>query len=423
MSSKIYSINAREILDSRGIPTVEATVILDSGHRGVAAAPSGTSIGSQEALELRDQVPARWGGMGVQKAVGNINNYLSLKLAGLEAGDQQLVDNTILELDGTPNKARVGANATIAVSLATAVAAANYIRLPLYLYLYNLMKTRFSYTLDRLPTPVMNLINGGAHAADNLNFQEFQVVPASNLAYSQALMMGSDIYRELKMILKSKNLPTSVGEEGGFAPVLATNTDALESLTTAIKNLNLHLGNEVFLGLDLAANHFWASAGYQIKDRTNPYLSSEFSGFLIELARKYHLLLIEDPLEESDWSGWTELVKNIGKNAFIVGDDFLVTNSSLLSRAIAEKAATAIIIKPNQAGTLSETINVILLAKAHDIKISISHRSGETADTFVADLAVAAQADYVKFGAPVRGERVAKYNRLLAIETEMMTKK
>lgn len=422
MPSKIYGIYAREILDSRGDPTVETTVILESGYRGIAAVPSGASVGTQEALELRDGEPSRYNGRGVSRAVGHVNNYLGQKLVGLDALDQKTVDDRLLELDGTPNKSRVGANAILSISLAAAVAAANSQRQPLYRYLNDRLNTQVKCPLERIPVPVFNLLNGGLHAGDNVNFQEFQVIPASSFPFHEALETGVNIYQQLKKTLHSQSLTTTVGDEGGFAPVLQSNISALEIIVQALKDTKYRLGAEVFLGLDLAANHFKTPTGYQIKDRPSPFQAKELLDYLQELQKKYQLIYLEDLLEETDWPGWTLAVSQLGEASLVVGDDFLATNPALLERAITEKSVTAMIIKPNQIGTLTEALSVIALAKKNDIKLNVSHRSGETTDTFIADLAVAAQSEYVKFGAPCRGERVVKYNRLLAIEAELIPK-
>ncbi len=418
-SSKIYTAIAREILDSRGIPTVETTVILESGYRGTASVPAGAIRGKYEAVELRDEDKKRYNGMGVLKAVNNVNTVIGPKLKGLDALNQKAVDQAMLALDGTPNKEVMGANAILSVSQATAVAAAAHTRQPLYLYLNQLASATMPTKIERMPTPTLNLINGGLHGAGNLDFQEFHVVPATNKPYHLALEMGEEIYQSVKQILVYRNAIHSVGDEGGFAPNLFTNLDALEVLTEAIRATHYRIGVDVFLGLDVAATHFKKQSGYEIKDRPTAFNSHEFVAYLKELHAKYRLLLLEDPLEEDDWSGWTELVKELGQEVLIVGDDLLATNLQRLQKAIQEKACSAILLKPNQSGTMTEFFDVVTAAKKHDIRCITSHRSGETNDTFIADLAVAIQSDYVKFGAPARGERVAKYNRLLQIEAEL----
>lgn len=418
-NSAIYSVTAREILDSRGYPTVETQVILNSGYRGVCAVPAGASVGKYEAVELRDKDPKRYNGQGVLKAVANVNTVIAPRLRGMDALQQGAIDKTLVELDGSVNKQNLGANALLSVSQAVAVAAAAAVREPLYKYLNRLIQLSVRLQIEKMPTPTINLINGGLHGAGNLNFQEFHVIPATNKPYHEALQMGEEIYQSVKKVLVYRNAIHSVGDEGGFAPNLFTNLDAMEVLTEAIQSSQYRLGVDVFLGLDVAASHFKTERGYEIKDRALGFSSNEFVAYLKDLHSKYRLLLLEDPLEEDDWAGWIELVKQLGNEAHIVGDDFLATNPSRLERAIKEKACTAILLKPNQIGTLSEFMGVVALAKKNDIKCITSHRSGETNDTFIADLAVAIQSDYVKFGAPARGERIAKYNRLLAIESEL----
>lgn len=416
MDTSIYSVTAREILDSRGNPTVETTVILNSGYRGTASVPSGTSIGKYEALELRDDDMARYNGMGVLKAVSSVNTQLAAKLKGMDAAAQGIIDKTMVDLDGTPTKARLGANAILSVSLAAAVAVANQRRVPLYRYLTTLTGVQPPL---KIPTPLLNIINGGKHGAGNLDFQEFLVIPASNKKFPEALELGVEVYQSVRKILEYRNAIHSVGYEGGFAPNLLTNVEALEILFEGIKATRYKFGLDVFFGLDVAATHFKSSRGYQIKDRPETYQTNDFIEFFKSINDKYHLLVLEDPLDEDDWDGWTTITATLGKDILIVGDDLLATNRERLQRAIDQKACSAILMKPNQIGTLSEFLAVAVLAKQSGIKIIVSHRSGETNDTFIADLAVAIAADYVKFGAPARGERVAKYNRLLQIQTEL----
>ena len=419
MDAKIYSVTAREILDSRGIPTVETMVILNSGYRGTVSVPSGTSIGKYEAVELRDEDVKRYNGMGVLKAVTNVNTVIAKKIAGMDAFSQGAIDKTLVDLDGTPNKATLGANAILSVSLAVSVAAANHMKLPLYRYLNRLAGTGKPPEITHIPTPIFNVINGGKHGAGNLDFQEFQLIPATNKPFHTALEMGAEVYQSIKKILIYRNAVHSVGDEGGFAPNLFTNIDALEIMQEAIKNSSYKIGFDVFLGLDIAASYFKTPRGYQIKDRSNPYQSSELIEYYKILHEKYHLLLLEDPFDEDDWESWKKITGSLGSDVLIIGDDLLATNSGRLTRAIQEKACLAILMKPNQIGTLSEFFAVAVQAKQHGLKIVVSHRSGETNDTYIADLAVAVQSEYMKFGAPARGERVAKYNRLLQIENEL----
>lgn len=420
--STIYSITAREILDSRGDPTIETTVVLNSGYRGTASVPSGTSIGRYEALELRDGDANRFGGMGVLKAISNVNQTIASKLRGMDANDQGAIDKLMVDMDGTPNKSKLGSNAILGVSMAVAVASAAQKRVPLYRYLNGFTGNGTPLQITRIPTPIFNVINGGKHGAGNLDFQEFQIIPASNKAFHIGLELGAEIYQAVYKILLYRNAVHSVGFEGGFAPNLMTNAEALNVLLEAIKTTRYKFGLDVFFGLDVAATYFHTDRGYQIKDKATAYQEQEFIEFFRDLNEKYHLLLLEDPLEEDDWSGWSNITRTIGSDVLIVGDDLLATNQERLDRAIKEKACSAILMKPNQIGTLSEFFAVSFLARQAGIKIIVSHRSGETNDTLIADLAVALQADYVKFGAPARGERVAKYNRLLAIESELTAK-
>lgn len=419
-ATTIYGVYSREILDSRGSPTVETTVILDSGYRGTACVPSGASVGTGEAFELRDKDPNRYLGMGVLKAIANVNAVIGPAVKGKNAVDQKGLDELMISLDGTENKSKLGANAILSVSLAAAVATSQATSVPLYRYLNFLYSAYRKVDMIRIPSPLFNVVNGGKHASWNLDFQEFHIIPASNKPFSQALQIGVEIYNSLKDILINRNASHNVGDEGGFAPTLFTNIDGLEVVSEAIRNTPYRLNMDVFLGLDLAASNFKKDRGYHIKDRPVPYTANEFIAFLKELYEKYHLLLLEDALEENDWASWTRLTGELGKQVLIVGDDLCVTNPKRLEKAITEKSCTALIIKPNQIGTLTEVFRTIKMADDHDIKTVLSHRSGETNDTFIADLAVAVQSDYVKFGAPARGERIAKYNRLLQIETELL---
>lgn len=423
MDAKIHTINSREILDSRGNPTIETTVILNSGYRGTASVPSGASIGKYEAIELRDGDEKRYGGKGVKKAIDNITTIIAPKLKNMDALLQGAIDKELVGLDGTPNKSKLGANAVLSVSMAVAAAAANHVRLPLYKYLNRFAGDKTPPPITRVPTPIFNVINGGKHGAGNLDFQEFQVIPASNKLFHEGLEIGSAIYHAVKQILVYRNAVHSVGDEGGFAPNLFTNAEALEILSDAIKATAFRLGFDVFFGLDVAATYFKQDHGYQIKDRAIPYQSEELVTYFKQLNEKFRLLLLEDPLDEDDWPGWVAITKSLGEEILIIGDDLLATNRQRLERAISEKACSAILLKPNQIGTLSEFLAVAVLARKNAMKLIVSHRSGETNDTFIADLAVAMQAEYVKFGAPARGERVAKYNRLLAIEAEIQPPK
>lgn len=423
MSTKIYSIIAREILDSRGNPTIETMVVLESGYRGIASVPAGTSLGKYEAKELRDNDPARYNGMGVLNALSAVNTTIGPKLRGMDALSQQTVDHAMITLDTTEDKHTLGANSILSVSLATAVAAASAQHVALFRYLHALFSQLVSAALVRVPSPIVNVINGGKHGSGNLDFQEFAIVPVSNLRFSDALRLSVEIYQKLKGILQYRNTSTAVGYEGGFAPNLYTNIDAMDLLVEAIKATPYRLGVDVFFGLDVAASHFKTNRGYQIKDKQTPMSPKDFVSYLTDLHKKYRLLILEDALDEDDWSGWTQLTAQFGHDVMIVGDDLLATNPKRLQKAIQDKACSAILLKPNQIGTLTEFLSVVMLAKKNNIQTIVSHRSGETNDSFIADLGVAVQADYVKFGAPTRGERVAKYNRLLQIESELLPQK
>lgn len=413
----IKSIQAREILDSKGNPTVEATVILSDDTFGTAATPSGTSVGKYEALELRDHDDTRYRGLGVLKAIDNITTLISPKLVGMQIDDQQALDKTLIELDGTANKSKLGANATLAVSMAAAKAAAISAHLPLFLYLRNYIYQEGMVV--KMPTPIFNLINGGKHAGQNLNMQEFQVIPASFKTYTESLQIGTSVYKSIETILMRDNMPTLVGDEGGFAPTLPTNEDALKMLSEAIVLSNLRLGYDVFLGIDCAADNYYDNKKYTIKDKEQGMSSQDIISYYAEMAKKYHILYLEDPLSEDDWDGWSIIGNLVSNETIIVGDDLTATNPYRLQMALSKKAISGIIIKPNQIGTVIEALAVVGVARQAGLKIIVSHRSGETTDDFIADFAVAVSADYMKFGAPARGERVVKYNRLLQIDQQL----
>ncbi|MDO8488085.1 MAG: phosphopyruvate hydratase [bacterium] len=414
--AKLTHLYAHEILDSRSTPTLEAVVILDDGSSGVASVPSGSSTSEHEAKELRDLDPNRYLGQGVLKAISNINSEIATKLVGQPIDSVASVDKFLIQLDATPNKSRLGANAILSVSMAVTKALAASAKLPLYKYVASI-----SGLTDQLfvPQPVFNMINGGKHGAGNLDFQEFFVIPNNAHAFSASLETGSVIYHTIKKILARRGAIHSVGDEGGFAPNLFTNLDALEVLSESISETNHKVGVDVELGLDVAANSFYKDGRYIIKDRSSPMESSEFIDYLRDLNGQYHLRILEDGLYEEDWKGWATLTAELGQTTSIVGDDLLATNPALVKTAMEQKACNAALIKPNQIGTISETIEVVKLSRQAGWKIMVSHRSGETNDSFIADFAVGVGADYVKFGAPARGERVAKYNRLLGIETEL----
>ena len=413
---KISRIYAHEILDSRATPTVEAVVILDGGSYGVSSVPSGSSTGSYEASELRDGDANRYLGKGVLKAVSNINNDISKSLSGSDVSSITEFDQKLLALDGTANKTKLGANAILGVSMAMTKALAMSEHLSLYRYIAKIAgNTNKLY----IPDPVFNMINGGKHGAGNLDFQEFHVIPGNMGSFSAQLQVGAEIYQTIKKLLARRGAIHSVGDEGGFAPNLFTNLDALEILNESILEVHHKPGVDVDLGLDVASNSFWADGKFTIKDRSNPMDTGEFIEYLRDLNSQYHLRLLEDPLNEDDWRGWSSITQELGAVTTIVGDDLLVTNKERVKKAITEKACTAVLIKPNQIGTVSETIDVVKLARTANWKVNVSHRSGETTDTFIADFAVGVGSDYAKFGAPARGERVCKYNRFLSIETEL----
>lgn len=415
--SKIKQITAREILDSRGNPTIETTVLLNDNSVGVASCPSGASVGGYEAMELRDRDEKRYRGLGVLLAIENITKTIAPSLQGKDANNQPDIDKTMIDLDGTQNKGVLGANAMLSVSIAVAKAAARSSVLPVFLHLRQFIKKGIPL---KIPTPLFNLINGGMHADNNIDFQEFIVIPATSKTYSEALEIGVAVYNNLKKVLQQNNLSTLIGDEGGFGPSLSTNLDAFPLLKQAIELANLKFSYDMFLGLDAAANHTYKEKRYQIRDKTMSLSSSELIAYYKELNDLYSLLYLEDPLAEDDWEGWTQLVGDSQKT-LIVGDDLTTTNPYRLQMAIEKKAITGIVIKPNQIGTVIEALAVVEVARLSGIKIIVSHRSGETNDDFIADFAVAVSSDYVKFGAPIRGERVSKYNRLLQIEKQLFS--
>jgi enolase len=411
--SQIREIHAREILDSRGNPTVEADVILTSGERGRAAVPSGASTGEHEAVELRDGDTARYGGKGVLQAVANVNNVIAKELKGMDAFDQRALDERLLKLDATPNKSKLGANALLAVSMANARAAANSRKQPLYRYLGG-------EAANTLPVPMMNIINGGAHADNNVDFQEFMIVPVGANRFSEALRMGAEIFHTLKSVLKKKAYATSVGDEGGFAPNLKSNEEAIETILQAVYHAGYKAGSDVLLALDPASSEFHEGSAYVFKKSDGRRLSStQMISFWSEWVAKYPIVSIEDGMAENDWYGWRALTDAIGKRTQLVGDDLFVTNTKFLRKGIDLGVANSILIKVNQIGTLTETLDCIELAKSNGRTAVISHRSGETEDSFIADLAVATNAGQIKTGSLSRSDRIAKYNQLLRIEEEL----
>ncbi len=408
----VVEIRAREILDSRGRPTVEAEVYLANGGIGVAQVPSGASTGSFEAHELRDKDPARYGGNGVAKAVANIEEQIAAELAGMDAFDQMAIDRAMIDLDGTPNKEKLGANAILAVSLANAKAVANALGVPLYRYLGGPLA-------NLLPVPLMNVINGGAHADNNVDFQEFMIVPVGATSFKEALRWGAEVFAALSKVLKEKNLLTGVGDEGGFAPNLESNQAALELLVAAIESAGYKPGSQISLALDVAASEFYNKSNGNYDYDGSSHTPVEFIDYLAGLTTKYPIVSIEDGLHEEDWANWQLLTQKIGSKVQLVGDDLFVTNSVRLRQGIEQKSANSILIKLNQIGTLTETLQTIDLGMRNGFKSIISHRSGETEDTTIADLAVATRAGQIKTGSLCRSERVAKYNRLLRIEDEL----
>ncbi|WP_338506765.1 phosphopyruvate hydratase [Pseudomonas poae] len=417
--AKIVDIKGREVLDSRGNPTVEADVLLDNGIIGSACAPSGASTGSREALELRDGDKSRYLGKGVLKAVANINGPIRDLLLGKDPLDQKALDHAMIQLDGTQNKGSLGANAILAVSLAAAKAAAQDQDLPLYAHIANLNGTPGVYSM---PVPMMNIINGGEHADNNVDIQEFMVQPVGAKTFSEGLRMGTEIFHHLKAVLKARGLSTAVGDEGGFAPNLASNEDALKVISEAVANAGYTLGTDVTLALDCAASEFYEDGKYNLSGEGQVFNSEGFADYLKGLTQRYPIISIEDGLDESDWDGWKILTDKIGEKVQLVGDDLFVTNTKILKEGIDKKIANSILIKFNQIGTLTETLEAIQMAKAAGYTAVISHRSGETEDSTIADLAVGTSAGQIKTGSLCRSDRVSKYNQLLRIEEQLAGK-
>ena len=414
--SNIADIHAFEVLDSRGNPTVQADVILDNGIVGTACSPSGASTGSREALELRDGDKNRYLGKGVLTAVKNINTTIRTLLLGSDPSDQRAIDDAMIRADGTDNKALLGANAILAVSLAAAKAAAQDKKMPLYAHIAELNGTQGTYSM---PVPMMNIINGGEHADNNVDIQEFMVQPVSAKSFAEALQVGAEIFHSLKKVLSKKGLNTAVGDEGGFAPNLSSNAEALAVIQEATEAAGYELGTDVTLALDCAASEFYKDGKYDLSGEGKVYSAEGFSDFLGELCDQYPIISIEDGQDESDWEGWKYQTEKLGERVQLVGDDLFVTNTSILSRGIEMGVANSILIKFNQIGTLSETLDAIEMAKNAGYTVVISHRSGETEDTTIADLAVATASGQIKTGSLCRSDRVAKYNRLLRIEAEL----
>ena len=409
MKTSIKNINAREILDSRGNPTVEVDLILEDGSFGRAAVPSGASTGEYEANELRDGDRNRYLGKGVQKAIENVNGIIASALIGDDASIQEAIDQKMLDLDGTDNKANLGANALLGVSMAVARASALSQGIPLYRY----FQSKFPISL---PVPMMNILNGGSHADNNVDIQEFMVFPFGAQSFSDALRMGTEIFHHLKSVLYSKGLNTSVGDEGGFAPNLGSNEEAIEVILTAIQNAGYEAGKDIFLALDVASSEIYQDGLYHLDSENCKLSSDEMVDFLVNLAKKYPIVSIEDGLDENDWNGWQSLQSKLGDSVQIVGDDLTVTNLIRLQKAIDEKSMNAILIKLNQIGTVTETIQAVELARANGMGAVISHRSGETEDTTIADFSVAMGMGQIKTGSASRTDRICKYNQLLRIE-------
>ncbi|WP_286919177.1 phosphopyruvate hydratase [Pseudomonas sp. UBA6753] len=417
--AKIVDIKGREVLDSRGNPTVEADVLLDNGIIGSACAPSGASTGSREALELRDGDKSRYLGKGVLKAVANINGPIRDLLLGKDPADQKGLDRAMIELDGTENKAKLGANAILAVSLAAAKAAAQDQDLPLYAHIANLNGTPGQYSM---PVPMMNIINGGEHADNNVDIQEFMVQPVGAKTFSEGLRMGTEIFHHLKAVLKARGLNTAVGDEGGFAPNLASNEDALGAIAEAVEKAGYKLGTDVTLALDCAASEFYEDGKYNLSGEGKSFDAEGFAEYLKGLTERFPIISIEDGLDESDWAGWKILTDKIGTKVQLVGDDLFVTNTKILKEGIEKGIGNSILIKFNQIGSLTETLEAIQMAKAAGYTAVISHRSGETEDSTIADLAVGTAAGQIKTGSLCRSDRVSKYNQLLRIEEQLGAK-
>ena len=411
-TASIKSVIAREILDSRGNPTVEVQVLLTDDSTGIAAVPSGASTGKHEAVELRDGDKSRYGGLGVLKAVEHINGEIASAMAGMSALEQEAIDQHLIKLDGTANKSRLGANAILATSLAVAKAGASFRGVPLYRYLGGAKA-------NLLPVPMLNILNGGKHARGSTDFQEFMIMPVGAVNFKQAMQISSEVYHALHRVLEDKGLNTNVGDEGGFAPQLPANRDALELILTAIDKAGYKAGRDVFIALDPAASALYQAGKYVLSHEGITLSSSEMIDYYVKLVSDYPVISIEDGLAEDDWAGWSLLTAKLGKQAQLVGDDLYATNIARLEKGISQKASNSILIKVNQIGTLSETLSVIKRAQKAGWTTIISHRSGETEDTTIADLAVASNAGLIKAGAPCRSERLAKYNRLLRIEQDL----
>lgn len=418
--SVIQSIFAYEIIDSRGFPTVEGRLTLDNGTTVTSSVPSGSIKGKFESYELRDNDKKKFDGMSVDQSISYINDLIAPKLKGISPLKQREIDYWLISADATKNKSRLGANTILTVSQLICKAAAADQNLPLFKYINGLYSdlNKENLSIEKVPAPIFNLINGGKHANSNLEFQEFQIIPSSSFNFSQAYQMGVEIFHELKKVLEYRNAGISVGEEGGLTPNLSNNLDALELLVETVHKREIRLGMDIFLGVNMAANYFFKNERYTLKDKPHPLSRDEIIDFIISMTKLYPLLVLEDPLSESDWDGWKKLNDLLPSSVYLTGDDLICTNKERLLSAVKNRACAALTIKPIQVGTLSETLEVISLARKNKVSYFISDRTGETTDDFLADLAVATQAEFVKFGAPSRGERVVKYNRLWKIERE-----
>jgi enolase len=420
---KIDKIIAREILDSRGIPTIETYIVLDNGVWAFDSVPAGTSKGKTEAWELRDDDKNRFRGLGVLKAVNNVNTVINDALHGKDPTNQKIIDKILCDLDGTANKSKLGANAILSVSLSVARVSSYLLQKSLYEYINQTAEMLFGLKIKpSLPSPIFNMINGGLHGAENLDFQEFHIITNRQKTFAESLEIGAEMYLLVKEVLISHKAVHTVGEEGGFAPTLFNNSDALRIFLEAISHSKYKFGIDLFIGLDVGASHFCRDNKYFLRDKSAYINADDLINIYIELNQNYHFLLLEDPLNEDDWESWAKINALLGKECLIVGDDLITTNIKNIQKAIDEKCINAAIIKPNQIGTVSETIETVKFCKEKKLYTIMSHRSGETDDTFIADFGVGLSTDYVKFGAPARGERVAKYNRLLQIESELHMK-
>ena len=412
--SEIVQVTAMEVMDSRGNPTVRAEVVTARGARGVAIVPSGASTGEREALELRDADPARYLGKGVLQAVANVNGEIATAVRGIEVGEQSALDHAMLAVDGTPNKGRLGANALLGVSMAAAHAAANEQGLPLYALLARGERDRF-----QMPVPMMNIINGGAHASNNVDFQEFMILPVGAPSFAEALRYGAEIFHALKAVLAARGAGTTVGDEGGFAPDLPSNQAALDVIALAVEKAGFKLGSDIMLGLDVASSEFYREGSYHLASEGRHLSSAQMSELLASWSRDYPILSIEDGMDQNDWEGWSLLTRAVGDRVQLVGDDLFVTNTETLAQGIAQGVANSILIKVNQIGTLTETFAAIDMARAANYTAVVSHRSGESEDTTIADIAVGKSTGQIKTGSLSRSDRIAKYNRLLVIEREL----